>query len=139
MRSSILCFWILVSTITSSFCQNTYPRKMILNQTDTVVVITPVQLVKINRGLNKVRILETLNENYLARLVVSDSLNKVLTGTIETQETVILLWKEHGKTSEEIINTLEDSMREQQRRNKRTLWGVGAGCAAAGILIGLIL
>lgn len=61
--------------------------------------------------------LETLNENYLARLVVSDSLNKVLTGTIETQETVILLWKEHGKTSEEIINTLEDSMREQQRRN----------------------
>ena len=139
MRSSILCFWILVSTITSSFCQNTYPRKMILNQTDTVVVITPVQLVKINRGLNKVRILETLNENYLARLVVSDSLNKVLTGTIETQETVISLWKEHGKTSEEIINTLEDSMREQQRRNKRTLWGVGAGCAAAGILIGLIL
>lgn len=139
MRSSILCFWILVSTITSSFCQNTYPRKMILNQTDTVVVITPVQLVKINRGLNKVRMLETLNENYLARLVVSDSLNKVLTGTIETQETVILLWKEHGKTSEEIINTLEDSMREQQRRNKRTLWGVGAGCAAAGILIGLIL
>lgn len=83
--------------------------------------------------------LETLNENYLARLVVSDSLNKVLTGTIETQETVILLWKEHGKTSEEIINTLEDSMREQQRRNKRTLWSVGAGCAAAGILIGLIL
>lgn len=139
MRSSILCFWILVSTITSSFCQNTYPRKMILNQTDTVVVITPVQLVKINRGLNKVRMLETLNENYLARLVVSDSLNKVLTGTIETQETVISLWKEHGKTSEEIINTLEDSMREQQRRNKRTLWGVGAGCAAAGILIGLIL
>ena len=138
MRSSILCFWILVSTITSSFCQNTYPRKMILNQTDTIVVITPVQLVKINRGLNKVRMLETLNENYLARLVVSDSLNKVLTGTIETQETVILLWKEHGKTSEE-INTLEDSMREQQRRNKRTLWGVGAGCAAAGILIGLIL
>ena len=139
MRSSILCFWILVSTITSSFCQNTYPRKMILNQTDTVVVITPVQLVKINRGLNKVRMLETLNENYLARLVVSDSLNKVLTGTIETQKTVISLWKEHGKTSEEIINTLEDSMREQQRRNKRTLWGVGAGCAAAGILIGLIL
>ena len=139
MRSSILCFWILVSTITSSFCQNTYPRKMILNQTDTVVVITPVQLVKINRGLNKVRMLETLNENYLARLAVSDSLNKVLTGTIETQETVILLWKEHGKTSEEIINTLEDSMRDQQRRNKRTLWGVGAGCAAAGILIGLIL
>ena len=102
-------------------------------------MITPVQLVKINRGLNKVRMLETLTENYLARLVVSDSLNKVLTGTIETQETVILLWKEHGKTSEEIINTLEDSMREQQRRNKRTLWGVGAGCAAAGILIGLIL
>ena len=139
MRSSILCFWILVSTITSSFCQNTYPRKMIMNQTDTVVVITPVQLVMINRGLNKVRMLETLNENYLARLVVSDSLNKVLTGTIETQETVILLLKEHGKTSEEIINTLEDSMREQQRRNKRTLWGVGACCAAAGILIGLIL
>ncbi len=139
MTKVILLFWMVALTITSVSSQNFYPRKLILNQTDTVIVITPVQLQKINLGLNKMRSYEKINLNYAKQLLIADSLNKVLYNTVEAQESVIKLKGDQFEASQDAINALEESMREQQKRNRRTLWGVGAGCTAIGILLGLIL
>lgn len=82
---------------------------------------------------------EKINLNYAQQLLIADSLNKVLYNTVEAQESVIKLKNDQFEASQNAITTLEQSMREQQKRNKRALWGVGAGCTAIGILLGLIL
>ena len=102
-------------------------------------MITPVQLQKINLGLNKMRSYEKINLNYAKQLLIADSLTQVLYNTVEAQDSVSKLKSDQFEASQDAINALEESMREQQKRNRRTLWGVGAGCTAIGILLGLIL
>ena len=81
-------------------------------------MITPVQLQKINLGLNKMRSYEKINLNYAKQLLIADSLNKVLYNTVEAQESVIKLKNDQFEASQDAINALEESMREQQKRNR---------------------
>ena len=125
--------------IMSSFSQNTYP-KIILNEGDTVVAVTPNQLVRINRDLNSFNYLQKSYLNIVNQLSVADSLNTVQKQMLSTQDEILAV----ESLKFERVMLVNDNLRttfkkdKKETRNKALLIGAGVGLSI-GVIVGVII
>lgn len=125
--------------IMSSFSQNTYP-KIILNEGDTVVAVTPNQLVRINRDLNSFNYLQKSYLNIVNQLSVADSLNTVQKQMLSTQDEILAV----ESLKFERVMLVNDNLRtifkkeKKKTRNKALLIGGGVGLSI-GFIVGVII
>ena len=125
--------------IMSSFSQNTYP-KIILNEGDTVVAVTPNQLVRINRDLNSFNYLQKSYLNIVNQLSVADSLNTVQKQMLSTQDEIL----DVESLKFERVMLVNDNLRtifkkeKKETRNKALLIGGGVGLSI-GFIVGVII
>lgn len=125
--------------IMSSFSQSTYP-KIILNEGDTVVAVTPNQLVRINRDLNSFNYLQKSYLNIVNQLSVADSLNTVQKQMLSTQDEILAV----ESLKFERVMSMNDNLRttfkkeKKETRNKALLIGGGVGLSI-GFIVGVII
>lgn len=125
--------------IMSSFSQNTYP-KIILNEGDTVVAVTPNQLVRINRDLNSFNYLQKSYLKIVNQLSVADSLNTVQKQMLSTQDEILAV----ESLKFERVMLMNDNLRtifkkkKKETRNKALLIGGGVGLSI-GFIVGVII
>lgn len=125
--------------IMSSFSQSTYP-KIILNEGDTVVAVTPNQLVRINKDLNSFNYLQKSYLNIVNQLSVADSLNTVQKQMLSTQDEILAV----ESLKFERVMLVNDNLRtifkkeKKETRNKALLIGGGVGLSI-GFIVGVII
>ncbi len=125
--------------IMSSFSQNTYP-KIILNEGDTVVAVTPNQLVRINRDLNSFNYLQKSYLNIVNQLSVADSLNTVQKQMLSTQDEILAVESLKFERVMLVNDNLRTTFKKEKKetRNKALLIGGGVGLSI-GFIVGVII
>ncbi len=125
--------------IMSSFSQNTYP-KIILNEGDTVVAVTPNQLVRINRDLNSFNYLQKSYLNIVNQLSVADSLNTVQKQMLSTQDEILAVESLKFERVMSVNDNLRTTFKKEKKetRNKALLIGGGVGLSI-GFIVGVII
>lgn len=125
--------------IMSSFSQNTYP-KIILNEGDTVVAVTPNQLVRINRDLNNFNYLQKSYLNIVNQLSVADSLNTVQKQMLSTQDEILAVESLKFERVMLVNDNLRTTFKKEKKetRNKALLIGGGVGLSI-GFIVGVII
>lgn len=125
--------------IMSSFSQNTYP-KIILNEGDTVVAVTPNQLVRINRDLNSFNYLQKSYLNIVNQLSVADSLNTVQKQILSTQDEILAVESLKFERVMSVNDNLRTTFKKEKKetRNKALLIGGGVGLSI-GFIVGVII
>lgn len=142
MKRLILIFILSLSTVISLFSQNTYPSKFALNG-DTIIAISPIQLITINEKLSELDSLKLYTSNledYVSleqRLIDRQiSINKTL-----SEKNVEILDQLDNLTK---ITTVNNNMIEYlnreidvQKRKKRASFfgGTLVGVSTTSILI----
>ena len=138
MRRLTLSLLMVIGTLTSSFSQTSYPKR-ILWENDTVLAITKPQLVKINRSLNDYIHLRKTNELLQMDLRVSDSLIYYWKKVAVTNDTLYLLESKKFDEAQKVNGSLQQSLREQKKKSRIINIGVGVGGTLLGILLGVLL
>lgn len=125
--------------IMSSFSQNTYP-KIILNEGDTVVAVTPNQLVRINKDLNSFNYLQKSYLNIVNQLSVADSLNTVQKQMLSTQDEILAVESLKFERVMLVNDNLRTTFKKEKKetRNKALLIGGGVGLSI-GFIVGVII
>lgn len=125
--------------IMSSFSQSTYP-KIILNEGDTVVAVTPNQLVRINRDLNSFNHLQKSYLNIVNQLSVADSLNTVQKQMLSTQDEILAVESLKFERVMLVNDNLRTTFKKEKKetRNKALLIGGGVGLTI-GFIVGVII
>lgn len=125
--------------IMSSFSQSTYP-KIILNEGDTVVAVTPNQLVRINRDLNSFNYLQKSYLNIVKQLSVADSLNTVQKQMLSTQDEILAVESLKFERVMLVNDNLRTTFKKEKKetRNKALLIGGGVGLSI-GFIVGVII
>ncbi len=125
--------------IMSSFSQSTYP-KIILNEGDTVVAVTPNQLVRINRDLNSFNYLQKSYLNIVNQLSVADSLNTVQKQMLSTQDEILAVESLKFERVMSVNDNLRTTFKKEKKetRNKALLIGGGVGLSI-GFIVGVII
>lgn len=125
--------------IMSSFSQSTYP-KIILNEGDTVVAVTPNQLVRINRDLNSFNYLQKSYLNIVNQLSVTDSLNTVQKQMLSTQDEILAVESLKFERVMLVNDNLRTTFKKEKKetRNKALLIGGGVGLSI-GFIVGVII
>ncbi|WAX08816.1 hypothetical protein BS162P1_00037 [Bacteroides phage BS162P1] len=125
--------------IMSSFSQSTYP-KIILNEGDTVVAVTPNQLVRINRDLNSFNYLQKSYLNIVNQLSVADSLNTVQKQMLSTQDEILAVESLKFERVMLVNDNLRTTFKKEKKetRNKALLIGGGVGLSI-GFIVGVII
>ena len=125
--------------IMSSFSQSTYP-KIILNEGDTVVAVTPNQLVRINRDLNSFNYLQKSYLNIVNQLSVADSLNTVQKQMLSTQDEILAVESLKFERVMLVNDNLRTTFKKEKKetRNKALLIGGGV-CLSIGFIVGVII
>lgn len=125
--------------IMSSFSQSTYP-KIILNEGDTVVAVTPNQLVRINRDLNNFNYLQKSYLNIVNQLSVADSLNTVQKQMLSTQDEILAVESLKFERVMLVNDNLRTTFKKEKKetRNKALLIGGGVGLSI-GFIVGVII
>ena len=125
--------------IMSSFSQSTYP-KIILNEGDTVVAVTPNQLVRINKDLNSFNYLQKSYLNIVNQLSVADSLNTVQKQMLSTQDEILAVESLKFERVMLVNDNLRTTFKKEKKetRNKALLIGGGVGLSR-GFIVGVII
>ena len=125
--------------IMSSFSQSTYP-KIILNEGDTVVAVTPNQLVRINRDLNSFNYLQKSYLNIVNQLSVADSLNTVQKQMLSTQDEILAVESLKFERVMLVNDNLRTTFKKEKKetRNKALLIGGGVGLSI-GFIVGVTI
>lgn len=125
--------------IMSSFSQSTYP-KIILNEGDTVVAVTPNQLVRINKDLNSFNYLQKSYLNIVNQLSVADSLNTVQKQMLSTQDEILAVESLKFERVMSVNDNLRTTFKKEKKetRNKALLIGGGVGLSI-GFIVGVII
>ena len=125
--------------VMSSFSQSTYP-KIILNEGDTVVAVTPNQLVRINKDLNSFNYLQKSYLNIVNQLSVADSLNTVQKQMLSTQDEILAVESLKFERVMLVNDNLRTTFKKEKKetRNKALLIGGGVGLSI-GFIVGVII
>lgn len=124
---------------TYSFCQTTYPAKMISQQGDTIVAITVPQLKVINRTINGYVHLKEINEYLVKKNDYSDEIIRTMEVTLSRKDSVLLLTEQKYRVSTDYINYLNTSIKETGIKNRRNLFRVGIVSVSVGAIIGILV
>lgn len=140
-RIGIMCILFLL-TATSLYCQNSYPKKILINS-DTIVAITPIQLKQINSRLLELKDLrlytQTLEEyNATQKNVIKHQiglnreLNKKNTRLLINNSDLMKL----NSTNDKLLGYYKKELKVQKRRKTLTFFGgLTIGVAATSIFM----
>jgi predicted RNase H-like nuclease (RuvC/YqgF family) len=129
-----------------SFCQDTYPRMMVING-DTVVAVTVRQAKKINRTFAKEEYYRTENDSLEKKIILLETKienNTITIGNksfqIDKFENILANEQEFTDELEETLEVVYDELRKEKRKNKFKKWIIGAslGLNAAFIVAKLV-
>jgi predicted metal-binding transcription factor (methanogenesis marker protein 9) len=107
--------------------------------TDTVVAITPQQLIEINLSRNDYMQLKELHTQLQKYVVASDSTIYYWERVAATKDTEIQLERQKFEEAEKINKSITEAFESQKKKSKRTVIGVGVGGTLVGILLGVLL
>lgn len=119
---------------TSSFSQNTYPRRIVCGS-DTCIAITEAQLVEINKSLNAYEHLQQVNGYLEKDVALLDSMNCYWEKASIQYEA--LLETERSKFSITETQLKRDLSNCKKKRIKQN-FVVGVGGTLLGLLIGVL-
>ena len=128
----------MIGTITSSFSQTSYPKRIIFER-DTVIAITKPQLIKINRSLNAYNHLRLTNENLQMTLRVSDSISHYWKQTAIATDTLYRLEVQKFTHLTKVNELLQVEVENEKKKSRKIGIGVGVGGTLLGILLGVLL
>ena len=138
MKILILSFLMVIGTITSSFSQTSYPKKILWGN-DTVLAITKPQLITINRSLNDLHFQKKINKNLRSQIFVQDSLLTYWKTLSLKTDSLYLFENKKYEESCLLNSSLKKSLEKEKRRVTNIGIGVGVGGTLLGILIGVLL
>ena len=122
----------------SSFSQTSYPKKLKLGN-DTVIAITPSQLIQINKCLNGYSHLQLVDSLKDEQLSVSNNTIKLKDEIIRNYQKEINLVNEKFNLEKSYSNGLEKQIKQSKRKHLFASFGVGVVGALTGFLAGVIL
>lgn len=125
-------------TTISSFSQTSYPKKLKLGN-DTVIAITPNQLIQINKCLNSYSHLQLVDSLKDEQLSVSSNTIKLKDEIIGNYQKEINLVNEKFNLEKSYSNGLEKQIKQSKRKHLVASFGVGVVGALTGFLVGVIL
>jgi hypothetical protein len=128
----------VIGTITSSFSQTSYPKKILWGN-DTVLAITKPQLITINRSLNDLHFQKKINKNLRSQIFVQDSLLTYWKTLSLKTDSLYLFENKKYEESCLLNSSLKKSLEKEKRRVTNIGIGVGVGGTLLGILIGVLL
>nr|DAG98888.1 MAG TPA: hypothetical protein [Herelleviridae sp.] len=128
----------VIGTITSSFSQTSYPKKILWGN-DTVLAITKPQLITINRSLNDLYFQKKINKNLRSQIFVQDSLLTYWKTLSLKTDSLYLFENKKYEESCLLNSSLKKSLEKEKRRVTNIGIGVGVGGTLLGILIGVLL
>ena len=138
MKILILSFLMVIGTITSSFSQTSYPKKILWGN-DTVLAITKPQLITINRSLNDLYFQKKINKNLRSQIFVQDSLLTYWKTLSLKTDSLYLFENKKYEESCLLNSSLKKSLEKEKRRVTNIGIGVGVGGTLLGVLIGVLL
>lgn len=138
MKILILSFLMVIGTITSSFSQTSYPKKILWGN-DTVLAITKPQLITINRSLNDLHFQKKINKNLRSQIFVQDSLLTYWKTLSLKTDSLYLFENKKYEESCLLNSSLKKSLEKEKRRVTNIGIGVGVGGTLLGVLIGVLL
>jgi hypothetical protein len=128
----------VIGTITLSFSQNFYPKKILWGN-DTVLAITKPQLITINRSLNDLYFQKKINKNLRSQIFVQDSLLTYWKTLSLKTDSLYLFENKKYEESCLLNSSLKKSLEKEKRRVTNIGIGVGVGGTLLGVLIGVLL
>jgi hypothetical protein len=128
----------VIGTITSSFSQTSYPKKILWGN-DTVLAITKPQLITINRSLNDLYFQKKINKNLRSQIFVQDSLLTYWKTLSLKTDSLYLFENKKYEESCLLNSSLKKSLEKEKRRVTNIGIGVGVGGTLLGVLIGVLL
>ena len=128
----------VIGTITSSFSQTSYPKKILWGN-DTVLAITKPQLITINRSLNDLHFQKKINKNLRSQIFVQDSLLTYWKTLSLKTDSLYLFENKKYEESCLLNSSLKKSLEKEKRRVTNIGIGVGVGGTLLGVLIGVLL
>ena len=128
----------VIGTITSSFSQTSYPKKILWGN-DTVLAITKPQLIAINRSLNDLHFQKKINKNLRSQIFVQDSLLTYWKTLSLKTDSLYLFENKKYEESCLLNSSLKKSLEKEKRRVTNIGIGVGVGGTLLGVLIGVLL
>ena len=123
---------------TWSFSQSTYP-KILMNDGDTVVAITPPQLLTVNRHLNSYIHLKKMTELLQMDILVSDSLIRSQKTVMQKQDSITLFQKIQVNESIRFVDDLESQLKKQKKTSRKNAIFTGLGCTVIGVIAGILI
>ena len=124
---------------TYSFCQVTYPAKMISLQGDTIVAITVPQLKVINRTINGYQNLKELNEVLVTDIMLSNGIITKLEDVVTQKDSIIFLTEQKFRLSEGYIKHMESVMENDRKKHRKRMFQVGLVSVSVGAIIGILV
>ena len=111
-----------------------------MNEGDTVVAVTPNQLVRINKDLNNFNYLQKSYLNIVNQLSVADSLNTVQKQMLSTQDEILAVESLKFERVMLVNDNLRTTFKKEKKetRNKALLIGGGVGLSI-GFIVGVII
>lgn len=122
----------------SVFCQTIYPKKVIL-ESDTVVLLSPVQIKKINSIIVDRDFLEKELQVAQQILLCKDSLCMVKDLQIKNYESVVENYNKSLENMQSITTEQEKIIQEQNKKIFRNSLLYGGSGIVVGLIIGLIV
>jgi hypothetical protein len=138
MKRLWLTLFLLILTGTLSFCQTTYPKKIVF-ESDTLVAVTGEQLVQINLAIAGQQRYRAENEVLRQEVHVADSISRHWQQVTTLQDSIIVATREKVAAAEQLNKDFGDLLTQQKKKNLRTTIGVGVGGILLGVIAGLLL
>lgn len=120
------------------FCQTTYPKKIVL-EGDTVVLLQPIQIKKINGIIVDRDFLKSELDITQQILSYKDSLCIVRDLQIEKYGSVIKDYEESLNNMQSIVTEQEKILKEQNKKILKKSLLYGGGGIVVGVIVGLIV
>jgi len=109
-----ILFATLILINLSSYCQSDYPKKAIIDN-DTIVMITPGQVTKLNLAFNDLDRFKMKSDSLSSLISLFEQHDSLKDKVIQNQRLQMINYEKQGSINEEIILSLDKEVKKQKR------------------------
>ena len=109
-----ILFATLILINLSSYCQSDYPKKAIIDN-DTIVMITPGQVTKLNLAFNDLDRFKMKSDSLSSLISLFEQHDSLKDKVIQNQRLQMINYEKQGSINEEIILSLGKEVKKQKR------------------------
>ena len=108
-----IIFATLILINLSSYCQSDYPKKAIIDN-DTIVMITPGQVTKLNLAFNDLDRFKMKSDSLSSLISLFEQHDSLKDKVIQNQRLQMINYEKQGSINEEIILSLDKEVKKQK-------------------------